>query len=414
MPAIRVDWRPSAGTTVLKSPSAKTIRQGGLVHHRSSELYALPPIEVDLGGDRRTAVEAMGATLYIPSHRRDLGSDLLRMKSLGLTSVVLDLEDAVADRDARQAWRRAVSVLRSLDARTSMAVFVRLRSVADLGPFLDATGSGLQGLAGFAVAKARPAALEAAVEVLDSRTDCGHLLLMPILETAEYVRPDLRVEAITRLGETLERCRSRVLCLRVGGTDLAGLHGIRRSADVSIHEVHFLAAALGDVVSVLGGEGGFCVTGVVWEHLMRGSRVLRPQLRQTPFMENGRLAEASSRPPLVHAHLDGLIREVLLDRANGLVGKTVIHPDQALVVAAMGAVDHVDFIDAHAVLGDINGGAETSVGGTRMNEHRPHRLWAEHVLARARACGVLRPDRTFADALDLHFEEAAALMEESR
>ena len=44
--------------------------------------------------------------------------------------------------------------------------------------------------------------------------------------------------------------------------------------------------------------------------------------------------------------IDGLIREVQLDRANGLVGKTGIHPSHVAVVHALSVVSHEEYRDA--------------------------------------------------------------------
>jgi len=46
-------------------------------------------------------------------------------------------------------------------------------------------------------------------------------------------------------------------------------------------------------------------------------------LRQTPFDER---KAGGLRRQLMNTDLDGLMRETMLDRANGLTGKSVIHP----------------------------------------------------------------------------------------
>ncbi|MBK6872296.1 MAG: HpcH/HpaI aldolase/citrate lyase family protein [Kineosporiaceae bacterium] len=361
----------------------------------------------------------MGATLYVPASRPDLVNDLVQARRRGTTSVVLDLEDAVADRDRSSARERVMQTLRLMDddaapglGLADVAVFVRLRATDDIDEFLQTCGRTIRRLTGIALPKATPASIDATAAALagaEHRHRGALLSLMPIVETREFVQAHVRHQAISGLRQALDRHSERILCVRFGSTDLAGLHGVRRTPDVNAHEVHFLSATIGDLVSMLGGEGGYCVSGGVWEHLVRHTRVLRPQLRQTPFVEGEHLTRISSRQSLIGANLDGLIREVLLDRANGLTGKSVIHPDQALVVSAMGIVDHAEYLDAVEILSDRSGGAQASVNGQRMIECRPHGFWARSTLDRAAACGVLRPDRTFADALDIHFAEADAM-----
>jgi citrate lyase beta subunit len=101
---------------------------------------------------------------------------------------------------------------------------------------------------------------------------------------------------------------------------------------------------------------------------------------------------------------------VLLDRANGFHGKTVIHPTHVAIVNTLHAVHPEEYDDATTVLAQRDrGGAVASAAGNKMNELGPHGLWAEQVVARARVFGVLsRPDsvielmqrgRTLADSV---------------
>ena len=93
---------------------------------------------------------------------------------------------------------------------------------------------------------------------------------------------------------------------------------------------------------------------------------------------------------LLRDDADALLREVLLDRANGLHGKTVIHPTHVTIVNALHAVSREEHDDALTVLmARGRGGALASSSHNKMNEVGPHELWAAQLLARARAYGVL-------------------------
>ena len=99
-------------------------------------------------------------------------------------------------------------------------------------------------------------------------------------------------------------------------------------------------------------------------------------------------------------NLDGLIREIELDPANGLLGKTVIHPSHVPVVHAMCVVSHEEYLDALDIAGNAGGGVKASSYGNKMNESKPHRAWAERTLLRARAFGVARPGVSFVELLE--------------
>ena len=89
-----------------------------------------------------------------------------------------------------------------------------------------------------------------------------------------------------------------------------------------------------------------------------------------------------------------------LDLANGLLGKTVIHPSHVPLVQALHVVAHDEYLDATDIMASEGGGAVASRSGARMNEAKPHRAWARRTLLRADAFGVARPDVTFVDLLE--------------
>ena len=102
---------------------------------------------------------------------------------------------------------------------------------------------------------------------------------------------------------------------------------------------------------------------------------------------------------LLAEHMDGLIKEVLKDQANGLWGKTVIHPSHIPVVNALQAVSFEEWSDAEQVVATNTGGARKSTFSNKMNEGAPHRLWATKVQRRATAFGVLAEGHSFVSLL---------------
>lgn len=82
------------------------------------------------------------------------------------------------------------------------------------------------------------------------------------------------------------------------------------------------------------------------------------------------------RQPLVNGEIDGLLREVILDKANGFVGRTVIHPSHVKFVNALMAVTKEEYDDACQIL-NAGGGVVKGSGGNKMNEIRPHTNWAK-------------------------------------
>ena len=81
-------------------------------------------------------------------------------------------------------------------------------------------------------------------------------------------------------------------------------------------------------------------------------------------------------------------------RRRGASGMTII-----FVTLALSVVSHEEYRDATDVLAAESGGVRRSEYRNKMNEIRPHRIWAQHVLRRAQVFGVARRGVTFVDFL---------------
>jgi hypothetical protein len=180
------------------------------------------------------------------------------------------------------------------------------------------------------------------------------------------------------------------------------VYGLRRSRDLTVYDVRMVADVIGEVVNVFGradgqGDPGYTVTGPVWEYFPGTERMFKPQLRETLFVEH---SERKLRAELIARDLDGLIREVTLDQANGLIGKTVIHPSHVSAVHALSVVTHEEYADALDIIETAAvGGATASAYGNKMNESKPHTAWAVRTLLRGRVFGVAHEGISFVDLL---------------
>jgi citrate lyase beta subunit len=255
-------------------------------------------------------------------------------------------------------------------------------------------------VAGFVLPKFDPGnAHRYLTAVADAGRRRGHrLYALPVLETPEIGRAETRHETLSALRQVLGDYRDDVLAVRLGATDLSGQYGLRRLREHTVYDVALLASVIGDVVNFLGrADDGYVITGPVWEYFSGSERIFKPQLRESPF---ARGEERTLRAELIAKDLDGLIREVTLDRANGLTGKTVIHPSHVAAVNALSVVSHEEFLDATDILGTAQtGGVSSSAYRNKMNESKPHGAWARRTLLRARVFGVAQPKVSFVDLL---------------
>lgn len=367
-------------------------------------LFAHPPAELSRDGDREALATALGATLYMPATRPGLARDLTRAVDAGVVSTVLCLEDAIAERDLIAASANLVEQLRILAAtrRAAPLVFVRVRRPEQVPAIVAALGEDAAILSGFVFPKFTDVSGAAFLDALDdTAAGCGlRLLGMPVLETPDVVHRETRAEALLGIARLLAKHRDSVAAVRIGATDMCGTLGIRRGRDMTIYDVHPVASVISDIVNVFGRTdgSGFIVTGPVWEYFGHHDRLFKPQLRASPFAAH----DASAlRMELLTRDLDGLIRELVLDRANGLLGKTVIHPSHVAAVHALSVVTHEEHSDALDVLAvhAAGGGVSASRYANKMNEAGPHLAWAQRTLARAHAFGVAAAGVNFIDLL---------------
>ncbi len=426
-----------------------------LTEQQTSRLFHARPQSLTLESDPELLAVALGATLYSPADRPQLAADIIKQSSRGCLSMVLCLEDSIADSAVEAAEDNVVRTLellrqeaagpsadggtapsgtvpsgtvpsgtaQSLDTDSRLMLFIRVRTPEQMVRLAQRCGASLDLLAGFVIPKfenetgraqlfldalqtvqaIHTAVQEDASGVAPEQADhrsrgSRRLRIMPILESPIMIHRETRSAALANISSVLQAHREDILAVRIGATDMSSTFGLRRSRDLTIYDVTVVASVIGDIVNVLGRSAdGFVISGPVWEHYANTERLLRPLLRATPFAESDDIA---LRQRILLANLDGLMREISLDHANGLLGKTVIHPSHIPLVHALSVISHEEFLDAGEIAGNSGGGAAASPYGNKMNEMKPHQGWARQTLLRAAAFGVAAPDVTFVDFLE--------------
>ncbi|MFF0275143.1 HpcH/HpaI aldolase/citrate lyase family protein [Streptomyces sp. NPDC004330] len=381
--------------------------RAGLFHREPAVFTADSPA--------RTLAVALGATLYSPATRPRLAADVRKQAARGVVSMVLCLEDSISDADVeagednlvRQFADLAAGTVTDADPATDPAadlplLFIRVRDPHQITDLVARLGGTVRLLSGFVLPKFTEARGQAFLEALvhAERTSGRRLFAMPVLESPDLLHLETRAETLAGIAAITDKYRDRVLALRLGVTDFCSAYGLRRSPDMTAYDVKIVAHVIADVVNVLGRSDGtgFTVTGPVWEYFRPGERMFKPQLRRSPFLE-GRAEDL--RTALIEHDLDGLLREIELDRANGLLGKTCIHPTHVVPVHALSVVSHEEWSDAQDILRPEQGGGGVlrSAYTNKMNEVKPHRAWAERTLLRAEVFGVAKEDVGFVDLL---------------
>ncbi|MEV5143766.1 HpcH/HpaI aldolase/citrate lyase family protein [Streptomyces sp. NPDC052727] len=368
-------------------------------------LFHQEPCAFTADSPARLLSAALGATLYSPATRPRLADDIVKQAGNGVVSMVLCLEDSIDDADVEPGEENLVRQFADLAARPDTEpplLFIRVRTPEQIPDLVRRLGPAVRLLSGFVLPKFTE---ERGIPFLEALTAAENssgrrLFAMPVLESPELLYRESRVETLEGISRAVGKYRDRVLALRLGVTDFCSSYGLRRAPDMTAYDVQIVASVIADVVNMLGrADGtGFTVTGPVWEYFRVPERMFKPQLRQSPFLE---VQAVSLREKLIEHAMDGLLREISLDQANGLLGKTCIHPSHVLPVHALSVVSHEEFSDAQDILRPERGGGGVlrSAYTNKMNEVKPHRAWAERTVLRAEVFGVANEDVGFVELL---------------
>lgn len=344
----------------------------------------------------------LGATLYMPGIL-DIREKMLTKTFNDVTSIVMCLEDAIKEEDlpkAEENIRRHMGFFFHSVAKGKLTIdelpliFVRVRSVEQFKRFAEKlTKEEAHILSGFVFPKFNSENAHEYLSMLKwTSTRLGELLYgMPILEGREIAYTEKRSQEMLLLRNILKPYKDMILNVRVGGTDMSSLFGVRRGINSTIYDIRTVSNALSDILNFFNRETEYVVSGPVWEYFMANKVDNIDDFIKANFQN-----ALTIRQPVINEAIDGLLREVQLDMTNGFIGKTIIHPTHARFVNAMLTVTREEYEDAVQVL-NTSGGVIKSGSGNKMNEVSPHRRWANKMLNRAKAYGVVEDEKAVLD-----------------
>ena len=317
---------------------------------------------------------------------------------LPVTSFVMCCEDAIKAEDLPIAEQNILDTLdwfadRIDEGKMSLndlpLIFMRIRNPEQFRDFVPRiTKRQANILTGFNFPKFNSKnALGMMRTLVETNARLGCLLYgMPILEGEEIAFIETRGQELLLLENILEPYKELILNIRVGGTDMSSLFGVRRGINSTVYDIMPVRDALSDILNAFNRFNNYCVSGAVWEYF----RAYMDDDIDDVIKRNFHSALIKGQD-IVNPAIDGLLREVMLDRANGFVGKTIIHPTHAKFVNAMFTVVEEEYNDALQILG-TSGGVIKSKGGGKMNEIGPHHRWAEKIVRRANVYGVVKTE----------------------
>ena len=285
----------------------------------------------------------LGAPLYMPGNRRDIMEIANGEKYAMLRSMIFCTEDAVSRTDVDSCVRHIGLCLQGFRDAPHRYRFIRARNPEILARLLDLPD--IEKVDGFVLPKFNETVFHAYFDQLQGTS----FKVMPTLETKDV----FDAHAMTELRQALlqETIAKRILMLRIGGNDLMNLLSLRRPRSCTLYETP-IGNVLAQLVTIFK-PYGFSLSAPVFEYL-DDAAILQ--------------------------------REIKLDLAYGLTGKTAIHPTQVPTIEAAYAVDIEDYEMAHA-LSDQSAPAVFRMHNA-MCEVATHQQWGADILNRQRCYGI--------------------------
>ena len=306
--------------------------------------------------DQEVLQYKVGALLYMPAFQKNIVQKISEKKLPRLTSAAFCLEDSIRAESLDAAEASLKFILRELDGVNDLPLlFVRIRSPRHLEIFHEEIGSRSKILTGYILPKFDMSNAAAYLQLARQI----NLPVMPTLESKRIANLLTRRTELLSLKQILDDSKELVLNIRVGANDFCNLYGLRRSVSRTIYDIGVVRDALIDIVNVFAGD--YVVAGAVWN-----------------FFGGELWAE-------------GLRRELELDKINGFVGKSAIHPAQLPIIFDGMKVSRADLDDAEQILNwsSQTHGVMKSSNGSRMNEVNCHRRWARRVKILSELYGVI-------------------------
>jgi citrate lyase beta subunit len=377
-----------------------------------NEVFLKKPEPFTKYADKEILACALGATLYMPAVKNSIARDVIEKKFPELTSMVIDLEDAVGNEQVIEAEKMAVShiskIYSAIDEQVVTIdelplIFIRVRNPEQLRRISDVLGIFQRVLTGYVFPKFSCDNGKEYLEILQTNNRSDLVLYgMPILETPEIMYKESRIDTLLKIKELVDTYKNYILNIRIGATDFCGLFGIRRKVDTTIYDVSVIRDCITDIINLFNRQNdGYVISGPVWEFFSNEQRILKPKLRVSPFQNRYGKTGLEKRTELINQYIDGLINEVILDKLNGLIGKTIIHPTHIKPVNSLYTVTHEEYADALSIMANSKGqvGVLKSQYENKMNEMKPHHYWAKQIFLRAKVFGVFNSEYEFTSLL---------------
>lgn len=342
---------------------------------------------------------ALGATLYLPATKY-IAPYLLEKRYSHLTSFVMCFENLIEERNINIAEKTLLNTLRTLKMAENEnrinkdelpLFFIHVRDPLQferLYEILIKEKDIISYISGFFLPKFNSNNADAYLSTVKKiRLISEYIYALPIIESKEIISLASRISELIILEKTIFEYRDMILGIRIGGSYINSALGVNSLEAMSIYDVGITASIIYDIINSF--------INLSYEDIAIYSSSWDKKI--TSFQTVSKSSNAFDQNKIIYNHafthdpsLDGFIREILLDKLNGCVGKTVVYPNQISIVNALYSVERKDYELALS----INSSNEPSLNyGEQIN----NKIWSNKILSLSKIYGVLNENYSAVD-----------------
>ena len=342
---------------------------------------------------------ALGATLYLPATKY-IAPYLLEKRYSHLTSFVMCFENLIEERNINIAEKTLLNTLRTLKMAENEnrinkdelpLFFIHVRDPLQferLYEILIKEKDIISYISGFFLPKFNSNNADAYLSTVKKiRLISEYIYALPIIESKEIISLASRISELITLEKTIFEYRDMILGIRIGGSYINSVLGVNSLEAMSIYDVGITASIIYDIINSF--------INLSYEDIAIYSSSWDKKI--TSFQTVSKSSNAFDQNKIIYNHafthdpsLDGFIREILLDKLNGCVGKTVVYPNQISIVNALYSVERKDYELALS----INSSNEPSLNyGEQIN----NKIWSNKILSLSKIYGVLNENYSAVD-----------------
>lgn len=292
---------------------------------------------------RKLSPIQLGGSLYIPATHKNVYAVCNKNKYSSLRSCIIDTEDAIGEDELDIALENISLMLQDYEPN-ELCVFIRPRNPKVLKELLKIAN--IEKIDGFSLPKFSTEVMQEYAQTL--AISGKEFYIMPVLESLDIFCK----EKLEEIRSFLLSSKLSVLSLRLGGEDMMNHLGLKRKCEDNIYELVGPSHVIADVLNTFK-PYGFNISATVFNCI-----------HQAELYE----------------------KNVLEDLRQGLIGKTIIHPNQIEAINQAYKVSASDYEMAIKML-DKDTQAIIIQDG-QMGEKFAHTSWARIILERHRFYGL--------------------------